>query len=440
MFNWFWEFLYRILEAILYLIDFIVDCFRLLAGITDVSITDSTTGTTQSTDILSYFLSSYTITRAFMMIAALCISLVVLLTIIAIIRKQYLEDREQRSIGAIVGSALKSFLTFLLVPMIMLAANTLLVSFVRVLDTVTNPFLETLVERGETSYSGTGYTDAGLSIGGTLLYIVGYKCMKKDASGFMTGKLGYSDLSTVEEYFTLSSMNWFIGYLSGIVILVMFIKSLFSFVERIFSILGLYITAPIAASSTVLDGGVRFKNWRDSIVNKFIIAYSILLGVNLYFIVLPIVLQIKFFDDSYKNYLVQLFFIIGGAFAVNKFLTLFGNIVNSGAGNQAQMESDSAGRGLMGAARTVAGGAARLAGGAISGGWGAFKNATGFVTPVERFKARGEELRKAKLDARSGKAGRDWKENFYKNNPDYVPRNERGRYPELFEKKDEKND
>ncbi|MCD7729457.1 MAG: hypothetical protein LUI60_06045 [Clostridia bacterium] len=426
MFDWFWEFLYSIFKYILYLIDFIVDVFRILAGLNSIEISS-----TESEDLLTYLLSSYTVTRSFLLVVSLSVILLVLFTIIAIIRKQYLEEREQRSIAAILGSAMKSSLMFILVPVIMIAASTLLVTFVQQFDLATNPYSSEI-------YSATGTVNgyssySGYKIGGILLYITGYDSISgslTDAAGFMTGSLDYMDLDTVELYYKVnSSFNWFLGYLSSIVVLVLFIKSLFTFVERIFAILGLYLIAPVAASSSVLDGGARFKSWRDEVINRFLISYSIVLTINLYFIVIPMIMDLDFGLSSNKQiWLIRLFFIVGGAFAVNKSMAWFGNIINSGAGSQALAESDAAGRGLWGATRSVVGGATRAAvgtvrGAARAGAWGynAVKSVSGFTTPLDRLKHRAASLRETKLKTRDEDKAKRWQDNFYAENPHKLP-------------------
>ena len=53
-------------------------------------------------------------------------------------------------------------------------------------------------------------------------------------------------------------------------------------------------------------------------IGKILSAYGIILVMNLFFLVIPQVYQIKFFDNGFYNGIVYILFLIGGAFAVTK--------------------------------------------------------------------------------------------------------------------------
>ena len=68
-------------------------------------------------------------------------------------------------------------------------------------------------------------------------------------------------------------MNYLIGILGGFVMLVMFVLSSISFIQRIFDIILLYLISPISIATIPLDEGNRFKVWKDMMIGKILSAY-----------------------------------------------------------------------------------------------------------------------------------------------------------------------
>ena len=135
---------------------------------------------------------------------------------------------------------------------------------------------------------------------------------------FLTGELDYTDIGVVKQYYDLSEMNYVIGLLGGLVMLVIFAISSFTFIQRIFDIILLYIVSPISISTLPLDQGNRFKVWKDMMISKILSAYGIILVMNLFFLIIPQVNKMQFFESNFENSVVHILFLIGGAFAVTK--------------------------------------------------------------------------------------------------------------------------
>lgn len=121
--------------------------------------------------------------------------------------------------------------------------------------------------------------------------------------------------------------------------LVMFVISAITFVQRIFDIVLLYIISPVSISTIPLDEGNRFKVWKDMLISKILSAYGIILVMNLFFLIIPQVYQIKFFDNSFQNGVVYILFLIGGSFAVTKASRVISQLTGAPAtgGEMAQM-------------------------------------------------------------------------------------------------------
>src|SRR5574344_1161458 len=352
--NWIFELLYSLQKTICYIIDFIREIFYTLAGIQPVNING------EQTDLLSHFILSNSVKTAFFYIFLIAIILLVVFVMIAIVRSEYVASENKKSKTQILGKAFQSFAIFLMVPFILIAGITLTNAVMGAVNASMNPYAA--VAGGSTS------------IGGQILVTSGQYAFIGDSASrseieklFLTGELSYFDMSVVSEYYNLRSLDFLIGIFGSIVIMVMFVMSAVTFIQRIFDIVLLYIISPISVSTIPVDDGNRFKIWRDMTISKVLGAYGIILSMNLFFIIIPQISSITFFADSFKNGIVKILFLIGGAYAVTKANLVIAQLTggSAGANETQQMLSNM----RYGAGRTKATiGAGATLGGAILGG------------------------------------------------------------------------
>lgn len=352
--NWIFELLYSLQKTICYIIDFIREIFYTLAGIQTVNING------EQTDLLSHFILSNSVKTAFFYIFLIAIILLVVFVMIAIIRSEYVASDNKKSKSQILGKAFQSFAIFLMVPFILIAGITLTNAVMGAVNASMNPYAA--VVGGSTS------------IGGQILVTSGQYAFIGDQASrieiermFLTGELSYFDMSVVSQFYNLQSLDFLIGIFGSIVIMVMFVMSAVTFIQRIFDIVLLYIISPISVSTIPVDDGSRFKIWRDMTISKVLGAYGIILSMNLFFIIIPQVSEIVFFADAFKNGIVKILFLIGGAFAVTKANLVIAQLTGNSAGQNEtqQMISNmqtggNIAKGILGAGATV--------GGAILGG------------------------------------------------------------------------
>ena len=114
--------------------------------------------------------------------------------------------------------------------------------------------------------------------------------------------------------------------------MVMFVMSAVTFIQRIFDIVLLYMVAPVSVSTIPVDDGNRFRIWRDMTISKVLSAYGIILSMNLFFIIIPQLNNIMFFNDAFKDGIVKILFLIGGAFAVTKSNLVIAQLTGNTAG------------------------------------------------------------------------------------------------------------
>lgn len=334
MFDWFWEFLYSISKALFQLIDGLMQCANMLVGIDNMKVGD------EETDLISYLFYNENVSFAFRTTCVIGIIVLVMLTIVAIVRI-IVKDKAEDTPGQVCVKALKSLLLFMFVPFIMIVTVNLL-----------NVLMKAVYEA----------TNVGNESIGRFLFI---SFAPDSASTDVLQTIDWTSTDAVEGAFDISDYSFFMSWIAGAAIMVNIAFALLSFVDRAISIVILFIVSPFSISSSVLDGGARFKLWRDQVMIKFIMGYGTIIAINIYILVVGAIIpdSVVFFDNSFLNNLMKILIIIGGALSMKRSMSLIGNLVSSGAGTQEIREAamgrgaimHALGGGLMGTGSTALG-------------------------------------------------------------------------------------
>lgn len=342
MFSWFWTFLYSISKTIFQLIDGLMSCANMLCGIDTVSVNG------KDEDFLYYLFSSDQIWFAFRVAALLGMIILVIFTVFAIIRA-VVKEKPEGTPGQICVKAFKSLLMFLFVPAVMIAVMWLGNEFMKAMYAATmqgssslGNFLFISFAQGNSTY---GLQEAGVEY-------------------FLANPTAYTDTDMVWKFMDLSYFEFMFSWLAGAVILVSLASSMLLFVDRVISIIILYIVSPFSISSSVLDDGAHFKLWRDQIMVKFVMGYGAVIALNVYALICGLVsnTQLVFFENSFLNFLMKLLLIGGGALTLKKSMALIGNLVQAGAGSNELRDNELAAGGMRRALGAVGGALATATG------------------------------------------------------------------------------
>ena len=320
MFDWFWEFLFSISSTLFRLIDGLVLCANKLCGIDTINFNG------EEKDFLSYLFFSDEIGFAFRVSAILATILLVIFTVFMIIRT-IAKDKAEGTPVQIAVKAFKAMLMFFFVPAVMIAFMA-----------IGNTFLNALYEATTQSAASPGAflfsafaEDGGMNA--------------EYADLFRTGQLDYTNTDVVTEWMGksvpsvgLSDFPFFFSFIAAGVVLFGIGSAMLIFVDRVLSLVILYIAAPISISTSILDDGARFKLWRDQFLTKFIMGYGMILAINIYALVCSLVMnpEFAFFSQegtAFLNFLLKLLVIGGGALTMQKSMALVGNLVSQGAGS-----------------------------------------------------------------------------------------------------------
>ena len=348
MFDWFWEFLFSISCTLFRLIDGLILCANKLCGIDTINFNG------EEGDFLSYLLFSDEIGFAFRVSAILATILLVIFTVFMIIRS-ITKDKAEGTPAQIAIKAFKTLLMFFFVPAVMIAFMAIGNAFVMALYAATS---QSAATPGAFLFCAFA-EDGGMSAEFVEL--------------FRTGELDYTSASAVSTYMNLSDFPFFFSFIAAGVVLFGVGSAMLIFVDRVLSLVILYIAAPISISTSVLDEGARFKLWRDQFLSKFIMGYGMILAINIYALVCGLVMNpaFAFFvgeDDAtqFLDLLMKLLVIGGGALTMQKSMALVGNLVSQGAGSN-ELRDNAFSMGALGRmAKGAAGKALGIAGSVAS--------------------------------------------------------------------------
>lgn len=352
-FKTFWGWLiYWAFTGLLKLIDYFFSIFNFFAGSEDVTLTQNTydslgnvvgSKTTRGSIIEVLFEVDH-IQKAFLVITIFAVGLAIVFTIVGVVKSMSdmtLEDKNP--ISKVLGSALKSAFTFMLVPffcIFMIRISGL------VLDGV------------ETALSAQTKTQRPTI--GTMIWVCSSMNAAKNSNYNIDTsrnpeKLGFSDSlrapyyegrkswnlgsSTLTNDFTLGEFDFIMGFISAIFMLIMLMGVTLLLVRRILELLVLYMVSPFFVAMMPLDEGEMFNKWKDLFIAKFFSAFGSVFAMRIYMLVIPVIVNggINLYPSNaniamfLKNILI-----LGGAWAFYKSQHMLLRILNPEAAMAAE--------------------------------------------------------------------------------------------------------
>jgi len=318
MFDWFFDFLYLITKTLLRLIDAILSLADILCGIEPVKVDG------EETDLMSWLLSTNEIMTALKVAVTICIFLVVFFSIWKIVT-MIVSEKPNTTPAQIMMTAGKNILIFLFIPAIFIT-----------LSWACNAI-------GEAMYSGT--RNGASSIGAWLASSFGDECKLYDDNQIQelltNGSFNYKSTSWMREHYEMNDYSFILSWLVGWFVLKAVCKAMLVFVNRVYSIVVLYIIAPFPICASIVDEGNHFKIWRDELLSQFLVGYCGIIGLNIFTLVLNRLVMggVKYFDNGFLNFLFKVFLCLGGAMSIEKIMGMVGNLVKPGAGDNALKEA-----------------------------------------------------------------------------------------------------
>jgi hypothetical protein len=149
------------------------------------------------------------------------------------------------------------------------------------------------------------------------------------------------NIALVWYYYDLWQFNFLVAFAVLVIMLKLMVKITAGLMKRIIEMVALFIISPPIVAVMPLDGGKAFGEWRKNFIGKALGAYGAIIGMNLFFLILPYLNEIKFFAAgtgigfniegaiAMVNLVFSTIFIVTGLVVVESFIELLSGIVGS---------------------------------------------------------------------------------------------------------------
>lgn len=230
---------------------------------------------------------------------------------------------------------------------------------------------------------------------------------------FYTGEKSIYSFSDVSSAFDIGVTGisyifiWILAYFT----LRNLLRCIFSCIMRIFSMISLYIIAPLTIAAMPLDDGEKFKQWMLNMVLQGLGVLGVIIPMRLVILFAPIILspELVLFQSVSLNFIAKVLLIVGGLEAVEGFSNMVTGILTNNSAMTAMHSHETANR--MGdkafdwgvGATKAAGGAALGAAGKVAKGAGKIAGGTlGLAADATGMTALGQKVAGAAVGAYQG--------------------------------------
>ena len=376
LFKWLIELIYEILAGVIYgifaellkIIDTIQKIFDVFAGIKPVTYDG------KSYYMLDLFFSRDFVQKAVWILIAISFALMMAFAIIAVMRSMAdLSGEMKNPVSKVLRLTFQCLLKLVMIPFVCILlirlSGTILVS-------VNNGIKQVAVSdegASETTMGRMIFCMASLDAAKDETKNVS----KSDTAGLqdelrkyyyfsdITGTKKYSELGQVSSDFKFEKFNYVTGFGVGLIFLMIMGVCIFKFINRIFNVILLYITAPLFVCSMPLDEGKNYNQWKEMFVGQLFSGYGAVISMQIYLMVAPMMLsgKLKLMNTTPEgDIVIRMVFIIGGALAIESAGTMLTGLISSTASSMESAQAQQ-GKGLMASgyalAKNVAGAAKR---------------------------------------------------------------------------------
>ncbi len=159
---------------------------------------------------------------------------------------------------------------------------------------------------------------AGATWGGGLYFV-------KHFSKYNVGLVFY--------YYDLWTFNYFLQIAAIIFCIAPLFNMIMGLITRLITCLALFLVYSPTIGIIPLDGGNGFKSWKKEFIQNVLMTYGAIIGMNLFFLILPFLQSITFFAPNlfertgFLDQILQLLFMIAGLTMLKKLTKLISTFV-----------------------------------------------------------------------------------------------------------------
>lgn len=338
--------LYLLLSGILKLIDYLETAFDVFIGLRPVTYTDPN-GRVITGTLVEVLIQQENISTVFWLITFGALGLALLLTIYGTARSAFdLDFENKRPVSKVLTAMMKTFIQFFMVPF--------LVYFMLQLSSIILTQVTDIMNFGNTTSLGrivfmisslNAAKDDQFNVGAENALDIEFGTSPEDtvrypfysmASQSGTGVKDYGNIGQVSDVFDLSKFDFLVGFIAAVFLLFTIGVCLIIFVQRIFELILLYLVSPYFVCMMPLDDGEKFHRWREMFIGKCFTGFGSVIGMRLYLLICPMVMggRIQFgtATSPEMDYMMKLFFLAGGAWAMYKSGSMITSLLSYQAG------------------------------------------------------------------------------------------------------------
>lgn len=300
---------------LLQLIDGLMEIFSAISGVATVNYHG------QQVNIVEFIVGDSTIGAVFWCIFITAVGLTCIFTIAGLVKNMIANNR---NVSTIVGKfflALLGTMAMLAVVILgILIANSFLQLLARIFQVNNTTKLSTAIFNACVGEWLNGYSASNIDVTSlTVSQILG---------GYNSALFGIWPTSwKCNGMVNPNTFLYLPALIVGIALAIALIMAVLNLAKRVYEIVFVYFTMPVAMSTLPLDDGARFKNWREMFVTKIILAYGAVFAVNIFVLILPIINGMHIDGVSgFGNAMFTIFMIVGGAMLIPAGQTLFARL------------------------------------------------------------------------------------------------------------------
>ena len=152
------------------------------------------------------------------------------------------------------------------------------------------------------------------------------------SAAFSAGLINVQDFSKfnvglVWHYYNLWSANYLLGFLGIFACFGLLFNIIFGLMKRLIICIALFLVNAPVIGLQPLDDGNAFKEWRKTFISYFISGYGAVVGMNLFFLILPVLQGISLFNISILDKIFNMLIIIAGLAMIKKLIAMLSAFV-----------------------------------------------------------------------------------------------------------------
>ncbi len=340
--------IFNAVKDTLFIVDWVQELFRRLSGLDKYWVTEGGFTVEKEGDILMDLMLNQTVLQVLLALSLVAVAMVIMATIIKIVQSEFTTEGSKNSKGSIIATAIKSLMHLVLIPVLCVGGVWLSNMLLQALDNATslggsqsmasqifvsaatsanrarNNSLQSnvenwLQEQGLYVADNSEATAANVdmmfrqnmrfestppaSVAGIVDQIL---TTIFTPHGIVTGGLAeiwfnrtasYQNIHFVTTFYDIGLMNMTIMIGSTIMSVIIMVTACFGLVMRLFKAVILFMVSPPIVAIAPLDKGNALSSWRKQFLSEVFTTYGSVLGMNLFFIVLPVINNINVFPD-----------------------------------------------------------------------------------------------------------------------------------------------